>query len=207
MKIARTFLVSALLVILSSCDPILSLHPWYTESDLVLEPVLAGDWYAVDDNGAVDRSNTWIFAQDVRGGYTLSVMDNAHPGIKQTFAIYLFRLNGQLFLDASQGSTYFKDDETDDGGFRITGHMAGTISIDADSVHMSFLDDDWVKDSLKSNPSLVRNERVDGNVYLTAGGTELRQFLLSAIGKEKAFNVNVDLKRKSAAAQATVPKP
>ena len=207
MKTARVLLVCFLLLLLSSCVPILSLHRWYSDADLVLEPGLVGDWYSVDDDGKVDTSSTRTFVQNLPQGYTLSLADEAHPDVRQTYAIYLFRLKGQLFVDACQAATYYKTDITDDGGGAIPGHMGGKIAIDSDNVHAEFVEDDWIKSALKSNTKLIRNERVGDNIYITAPENELQQFLLNAPANDKAYAFTVKLRRTSAFAAPTPAKP
>jgi len=197
MKIARTFVVGALLVLLSSCAPIQSLRPWYTESDLVLEPVLVGDWYAVDDNGVVDTSSSLSIVQDTPKGYTLYVADKKYPDLKGTFVLYLFRLKDQLFVDESSGPLYYKNEELKEV-FKLAVHLAGKVSINSDDVRIDFLDDEWVEDALKARPSLVRHEVVDEATILTGSQADLQNLLLIAVPSEKSFSFTVRLKRTSA---------
>ncbi|HXW17157.1 MAG TPA: hypothetical protein VEJ39_02560 [Candidatus Acidoferrales bacterium] len=207
MKNLKVALICFPLLLLSSCVPILSLHQWYTDTDLVLEPGLAGEWYSVNDDGKVDTSTTLTIVQNLPQGYTLSVNDDAHPDVRQTYAVHLFRLKGHLFVDANQAATYYKTDVTDDGGMMIPGHMAGKIAIESDNIHAEFVEDDWIKNALKSDPGLIRNERVSDNIYLTASEDELQQFLLNSPANEKAFAFKLKLRRTSASATPAPAKP
>jgi hypothetical protein len=203
MKIRRALLLLVPALLMYSCAPVMSLHKWYADEDVVTEPGLVGNWYSVDDKGAVDTSGTLTFAQDIEHGYTLTTIDKTHPGVRENFAVYAFKLGEQLLLDDSYAGIYSNGDELATG--TIPAHMVGRLSIEPNNIRIDFLDDDWVRDTLKANPSAIRNERVDENVYLTAPEAELRRFLLDALKSEKAFAVTIKLVRTSAVPAAPTP--
>ena len=189
------FFVSLLVVLpLTSCVPQLSLHPWYGEKELVLEPGLAGSWLFVDADGKTDDSEVWKFVQNVDKGYTVSFEDAEQPGVRELWELRLFRVNGQLFADVVQLASKFKD--TDLAENFIPAHMVGTVKVDGDKISMRFLDDEWTNKALKANPALIKHEVLDDSAVLTAPFAELREFALAHAGDDKAFAANFNFVRK-----------
>jgi hypothetical protein len=183
------------LIPLASCTPQLALLPWYNDKDLVLEPGFAGTWLSVDDKGKTEEGGLWTFAQDIKQGYTISLHDDSQPDVKASWEVRLFRVNGQLFLDAVQQQTKYQD--TDVLELFIPGHMVGTAKLAGDTLSLRFLDDEWMDKALKANPALVKHVRVDeDDAVLIASTTELREFALAHAADAKAFSVSFDFVRK-----------
>ena len=149
------FVISLLLVLpLTSCVPQLSLNPWYSEKELVLEPGLAGAWLLLDtDNKPEKDQQGWKFVQDLDRGYTVSFEDPEQPGVREIWELRLFRINGQLFVDVVQVTSKFKDDDLAENF--IPGHMVGTVKLEADKISMRFLDDEWTTKAVKTNAALI----------------------------------------------------
>jgi hypothetical protein len=189
------FVVSLLVVLpLASCVPQLSLHPWYSEKELVLEPGLAGTWLFVDTDNKTDDSEVWKFVQNLDKGYTVSFEDAEQPGVRELWELRLFRVNGQLFADVVQLASKFKD--TDLAENFIPAHMVGTVKVDGDKISMRFLDDEWTNKALKANPASIKHEMLDDSAVLTAPFAELREFALAHAGDDKAFAANFNFVRK-----------
>jgi hypothetical protein len=172
----------------------LSLHPWYGEKELVLEPGLAGSWLFVDADGKTDDSEVWKFVQNLDKGYTVSFEDAEQPGVRELWELRLFRVNGQLFADVVQLASKFKD--TDLAENFIPAHMVGTVKLEADKISMRFLDDEWTAKTVKANPALIKHEMLDDSAVLTAPSAELREFALAHAGDDKAFAAKFDFVRK-----------
>ena len=189
------FVVSLMLVLpLASCVPQLSLHPWYGEKDLVLEPGFAGNWLLLDSDNKPEDQQGWKFVQDLDKGYTVSFEDPEQPGVREAWELRLFRVNGQLYADVVQLTSKFKD--TDLAENFIPGHMVGTVKLDADKISMRFLDDEWTTKAVKANAALIKHEMVENSAVLTAATAELREFALAHAGNDKAFAVDFNFVRK-----------
>jgi hypothetical protein len=190
------FFVSLLLVLpLTSCVPQLSLHPWYSEKDLVLEPGLAGTWLLLDtDNKPEKDQQGWEFVQNVDKGYTVSFEDPEQPGVREVWELRLFRVNGQLFVDVVQLTSKYKDADLAENF--IPGHMVGTVKLEADKISMRFLDDEWTTKAVKANTALIKHEMIENSALLTAGPAELREFALTHAADENAFAVDFNYVRK-----------
>jgi hypothetical protein len=190
------FVVMILLLIpLASCTPQLALHAWFNDKDLVLEPGFAGTWLSVDDKGKPEDGGDWTFAQDVEMGYTISLHDDSQPDIKSSWEVRLFRVNGQLYVDAVQQQTRYKGESLME--LFVPGHMVGTAKLAGDSLSLRFLNDEWMDKALKANPALIKHEMVDkDDAVLIASTTELREFALAHAADAKAFSVSFDFVRK-----------
>ena len=189
------FVISLLLVLpLTSCVPQLSLNPWYSEKELVLEPGFAGTWLLLDTDNKPQDQQGWKFVQDIDKGYTVSYEDPEQPGVREVWELRLFRMNGQLFADMVQLTSKFKD--TDLAENFIPGHMVGTVKLDGDKISMRFLDDEWTAKAVKANAALIKHEMVADSAVLTASSAELRDFALAHAGDDKAFAVNFNFVRK-----------
>jgi hypothetical protein len=189
------FVISLLLVLpLTSCVPQLSLNPWYSEKELVLEPGFAGTWLLLDTDNKPQDQQGWKFVQDIDKGYTVSYEDPEQPGVREVWELRLFRMNGQLFADMVQLTSKFKD--TDLAENFIPGHMVGTVKLDADKISMRFLDDEWTTKAVKANAALISHAMAQNSAVLTAGTAELREFALAHAGDDKAFAVDFNFVRK-----------
>ena len=197
MRIRKSLFVAMILLLipLASCTPQMSLLPWYNDKDLVLEPGFAGNWLSVDDKGKTEEGGEWTFAQDIKQGYTISLLDDSQPDVKSSWEVRLFRVNGQLFVDAVQQQTKYKDSEVLE--LFIPGHMVGTAKLAGDSLSLRFLDDEWTDKALKANPALIKHEMVDmDDAVLVASTADLREFALTHYSDSKAFAVKFDFVRK-----------
>jgi hypothetical protein len=189
------FVVSLLLVLpLVSCVPQLSLNPWYSEKDLVLEPGFAGAWLMLDTDNKPQDQQGWKFVQDIDKGYTASYEDPEQPGVREVWELRLFRMNGQLFVDVVQLTSKFKDADLAENF--IPGHMVGTLKLDANKISIRFLDDEWTSKAVKANAALINHAMVGNSAVLTATPAELREFVLAHAGDDKAFSVDFNFVRK-----------
>jgi hypothetical protein len=189
------FVISLLLVLpLTSCVPQLSLHAWYSEKDLVLEPGIAGTWLLLDTDNKPENEQGWQFVQNLDKGYTVSFEDPEQPGVRELWELRLFRVNGQLYADVVQLPSKFKD--TDLAENFIPAHMVGTVKLEADKLSTRFLDDEWTAKAVKSNPALIKHEMLGDSAVLTAASGELREFAASHAGDDKAFSLNFNFARK-----------
>jgi hypothetical protein len=189
------FAISLLVVLpLSSCVPQMSLQPWYSDKDLVLEPGFAGNWLLLDTDNKPEDSQAWQFVQNLDKGYTVSFEDPEQPGVIESWELRLFRVNGQLYADVVQLASKFKD--TDLAENFIPGHMVGTVKLEADKISMRFLDDEWTAKAVKANGGLIKHETVGDSAVLTGSSAELREFALAHSGDDKAFSVDFNFVRK-----------
>ena len=91
---AKKALFYLLAALIGGCVPVISLHPFYTEEDVVFEEKLLGKW--VDDPN--DPDTTWEFnrIEEPKNAYKLVFYDD--EGKKGSFVAHLVRLQNKLFL-------------------------------------------------------------------------------------------------------------
>ncbi len=84
-----------LAILLGGCIPVISLHPLYTEKDIVVDKKLCGTW--IDESG--DMKSTWEFEciDEPKNAYKLIFTDE--NGKKGSFVAHLVKLENRLFLD------------------------------------------------------------------------------------------------------------
>ena len=130
----------------------LSIHPLYTEKDLVFDPSLVGVWEDPNDPDA----DTWIFTKAEGKSYRLVIRENkaSEPPkgkgevflkgdhVSQgVFEVHLLKLGAFLFLD-------FFPEEPENGndfyiGHVIPAHSFARVSIEGHVLVLSFLDTGW----------------------------------------------------------------
>ena len=166
MKKATTIISLGLLFLMMGCIP--SLHPLYTEQDLIYDPALVGEW--VGNDGKV----TWTFAKSGEKAYTLLYVDE--KGKKGEFAVHLLKIGDRRFLDLYptdpdlQQNDFYK-------AYLLRVHTFISVQQQADTLRMSFMNFDWIKKYLQEHPDAIKHEKVDEGVLLTAQPRELQAFL------------------------------
>lgn len=184
-------LSAAALVLLSSCVPVLSMHPFFTEKDLTFDPHLLGTWFDPADKDSQGTITFERVAEDGHDAYSITLADpSKKPVEKDTFEAHLFNLDGHLFLDVVQTKVYAGDDDL--LVLEVPAHMLGRVSFDGDVLNLTFLNDDWVRKNLENGKFSVRHESGDdGTPLLTASTSELQRFALDHVSDNEAFSVDV----------------
>ena len=107
------------------------------------------------------------------------------------------KLHGRLFIDVVQTAVEL-DGKPSERQITFPGHMFGRISIDGDTLRMSFLDDEWVGRAIAAGAVSIDSEDEDHQPrVLTATTAELQKFVVDHADDDQAFSFDVDdLKRK-----------
>ena len=186
MRCGRGFLALALLAVMGGC--IESLHPFYTEKDLVFEPALVGTWGEPGSNS----KESWAFTPSGEKAYRLVVTDS--DGRSGAFEAHLASLNGSLILDLYPedpklaASTFYKHHLQKVHSFvRIV--KVGPV------LTMSVLDVTWLDQFLRKNPKALKHERTEDGILLTASTEELQAFILKHLHTQGAFQDPIDFSR------------
>ena len=163
-----------------------SLHPLYTEKDLVFEKKLVGTWSEGDGN-----KDTWIFQQSSDNAYELI---HTQKGAPAKFDAHLVKLGEYLFLDL------FPDQPDTKNEFYkshlIPAHTFSKITITNDVVHLSMFDNDWLKEMISKKTVTIQHERIEETIILTAPTEELQKLVLQYADSEDAFPKPAELHRK-----------
>ena len=169
-----------LAVVLSACVP--SLHPFYTETDLVFDPALLGEWVEAP-SGA---KSTLTFARGADQQYKLTVVDD---GETSSYTAHLVRLGCKLFLDISD------DPDVHCRTVSWPVHMFFLVSQIEPMLKVRIFKPEWLEEYLKKRPAALRHEIVDRKLVLTASTKELQSFVLHHLSIKEAFGDDLDYVR------------
>jgi hypothetical protein len=161
----KAVLVIALTVLLSGCVP--SLHPLYTESDLLFDPALIGSWAERGDE------DTWRFQKAEKGDKTYKLICT-EKGVPAEFSVHLVLAGKLRFLDIYPEEPQIKNDYYK--VHLIPAHTFLRIRIVGDALHIAMMDGDRIKKGLNTGKLKLAHTRVDDWLVLTASTKELRQF-------------------------------
>lgn len=185
MKYFAATLILIWAVTFTACVP--SLQPLYTAEDVIYDESLIGAWVDTAAN------ETWIFSKAGKGEYKL--VQIADDGSMGEFRARLVRVGTETFVDmlpAGNSSVH--------SGF-IEGHFLPTHTFvhlmkNGDRVHVAVLEPKWLKETLAEKPDLLRHEKIDGDILLTAGPKDMQAFLRSNIKTRGAFTEPLELTRR-----------
>jgi len=198
----KKLLFYLLAILLGGCIPVMSLHPLFTEEDLVFEEKLLGTW--VDDPNS--PKSTWEFKRIVDSSkkewefdlpkkqekaYKLILLDNKQ-GTKGSFFAHVVKLKDQLFLDVYPSQLpSAKMDPNEIWAFNvlflIPGHSFAIIDSIEPQLKIRWTTDDQLEKLLKEEPNAVKHELVEDRIILTASTKKLQSFVLKYADDERVF--------------------
>lgn len=174
-----------LIALINGCIP--SIHPIYTQDDLVDKKELEGKWMDKED-----KSNFWTFTGKGNGAYTLEFIENGKKGL---FEVHLVKLGSTYYLDfyPDQESKNSSDQNSLYATTLFPMHIFGKISFESTGPKIHLFDPDWLKKVINERRIRIKHEKIDGDILLTAGTKELQQFILKYQHETKAYSTVVDL--------------
>jgi hypothetical protein len=182
MRAVKLMAALGLVVLVAGCVP--SLHPLFTEDDLVYDPALVGTW--AEEEG----EDTWTFRKFGDNVYNLIYTEE---GVPARFDAHLVQLGEFLFLDTYPGEPDIKN------GFYlihlVPAHTFSRVSIEENVLRYAMLDLDWLKKMISEKQVDITHEQVDGGILLTASTKELQEFFLRHGDDDKAFPDSKELHR------------
>jgi hypothetical protein len=162
-----------LAIVLGGCV-VPSLHPLFTENELILDPNLLGLWKATDSN------ETCEFKPASSKGYECIYTDNT--GKTGRFYAGLGKLGKNMFLDI-----YPHEPNMAENDF-YKYHLLSTnsfvkIELSKDTLKLCAMSPDSIDSLLKSKPNVVKHEKLAAGddkkrIVLTATTKELQKFML-----------------------------
>ena len=179
--------VIAAVCFIVGCIP--SLHPLYTENDLVFEKSLVGTW--TDEN----PDNTWAFSQSGDKEYKLIYTEDGKPG---EFVAHLLKIKDRMFIDLYPAEPELK---TDNGFYKahlIPAHTFMLVKQIEPTLQMAFLNPDKLKEIIAKDPKAVKHEKLgtdDDRDIFTASPKELQDFIMKNIDTPDFFGQPSNMKR------------
>jgi hypothetical protein len=183
-RVIGLFIIAASLV---GCVP--SLHELYTSDTLVYDPDLVGTW-------ASDNS-TWTFEGDPNNkSYKLLIVeqDEKRGRLENRLEARLVEVGGGDYLDV------FADKEVklNVGNWFSTSllraHIFMKLQIKANSITLAIMNPDVVEKMLEKNPSLIKHEKTEDRVVLTASPKELQEFIKKNAATKDFFGEPQEMK-------------
>jgi hypothetical protein len=179
-------------VCLAGCVP--SLHELYTNDTLAYDPDLIGTW--------VSTNSTWTFDGDPNSrSYKLVIVeqDEKRGRLENKMLVHLVELDGVDYLDV------FADKEVklNVGNWFTTSllraHLFLKLKIKANSITLAIMNPDVVEKMLEKNPNLVKHEKTEDRVVLTASPKELQEFIKKNAATKDFFGEPEEMKLKESA--------
>lgn len=183
------FLMLLLTTFLAGCIP--SIHPIYTEKDVIFAPALLGTWREEDSK------ETWEFSKDTDRSYRLVYTDDRNE--KGTFTVHLVKIDGTMFIDLFPTELDGQMNEFYMLHF-LPVHTFILIQQIEPRLKMSLMDPDWLENHLKQNPKAVQHGILSDrtllpSILLTSSTKELQTFLLKHVKTKGAFTQPVEMMR------------
>lgn len=177
--------------ILSGCIP--SLHPLFTNEDVIFEEKLLGIW--AEEKGSRESWEFQRYGDEDSKRYKMIYTDE--EGKEGSFLATLGRLNSMLFLDLFPGEAEINTNDF----YKV--HLLGVhtfmkIEQIEPTLQMRMMDPDKMKEMLESDPNLIQHEVLeeqDSKTVLTASTKELQRFMIEHAEDEGLFGEATELKR------------
>ena len=199
MKTKLSLLIAAFLFLLSACV-VKSLHPFYTEKDLVFIEGLTGIWLDEDSTSwkitrySAPRS---LMGEDVPdNSYRVEILEKDE--LPYVFHVHLFKLGEMLYFDFFPLSEGVVSDNLAGYHF-IPGHSVARVEIFGDeNLAFNWFSEDWLKELFEKNRIRISHEVIpvgenEEQYILTASTNELQKFLIKYAKETDPFK---DLDRK-----------
>lgn len=163
-----------LAVMLGGCI-IPSLHPLYTEEELVFEEKLIGKWVSEEEGGDI-----WKFEKSSENEYKMTITGEGQ------FIVHLVELGDMLFLDL------FPDDPHLEQGDFYKFHLLPVhtfMKVDQidPNLQLRVMNPEVVSEMLNEDPNLLKHEVVDDGIVLTASTEQLQEFVIEYANEEGVF--------------------
>lgn len=165
-----------LALILSGCV-VPSLHPLFTENDLIFDANLVGRWTSTEPNEMLE------FKQTKTKDYECIYVDKDNKSGK--FIAGLGKIRNTTYLDIYPS----EPDMTENAFFKahlLPTHSFVKIELSKDSLRLCSMSPDSTNSLLKSKPNAAKHEKLEDSTVLTASTKELRKFILKYGNDKKA---------------------
>jgi hypothetical protein len=185
------------ILILEGC--LTTLHPIFTEKDLVFDSRLAGSWKNVKDGStATYRQATANDLQSLstalqRNANKIYILEEKDAQSKTTSAYYAFlvKLGNYYYLDYYPAG--LKENQSADEFFTahyIPMHSIYRVNFNGDlSFDLQQLDGGYLENLIRNKKIRLRHEVTnDGNYVITAPTTELQQYLVKYSDVPEAYS-------------------
>ncbi|MHC4205280.1 MAG: hypothetical protein ACYSTT_11575 [Planctomycetota bacterium] len=194
----KKLLFYMLAVILGGCVPVLSLHPLYTDNDVVVDKKLCGTW--TDDPNSPKTIWEFKIIDDPKNTYKLIFTDE--DGKKGSFVTRLVKLQDKLFMDVYPDALPSDANESSElawphnAFFLIPAHFFLKIDSIEPQLKLRLILESNLEELLKENPGAVEHTYVNDRLVLTETTKKLQAFIVKYADDERVFTDQLTLSRK-----------
>ena len=216
---AKKFFFYLLAVLLGGCFPVVSLHPLFTEKDVVFDEKLLGTWVQEGSMGTIRKflgreepkeptGTIWEFTRaDANENAYRLIYSDKEEGRKGSFIAHLVKLKDKLFLDAFPDDSlpYEPRDPNEKGWaynslFLLPTHTFIKVDAIGPQLILRLTDDEKFKKLLGEDPNaVIKHTLLDDKPILTASTEELQAFVLKYASDPRVFMDAMVLSRKKTA--------
>jgi len=166
MKFASLTLALASVAVLTGCTNLVSLNPFVTAKQAVLDPNLSGTWKSSD-------GDSLFVVQQNSSSYSITYTDGKGTSLKLTGLV--FRAGDAELLDLVSENEAF---------LQVPVHAVVRVWPEGSLLRWTFLDSKWLREQVGKR--LVSQPNGEGQL-LTAPGDTVRSVLLEHAADSKAF--------------------
>jgi hypothetical protein len=184
-----TLLVLFVLMVVVASGCLRSLHPLYTEKDLVYKRELLGSWVEEDTAGF------WTFVRFGEKRYKLThrqrgyqegfIRSETVPGDSATFEVHLAQFGELLFMDLYPEPLERRNDLCKIHWIPV--HTFSRVWIENDALKMSMLNAEWLEKMIDDDRLKIAHTRVEDELILTASTEVLQKLVISFANDSEAF--------------------
>ncbi|WP_215225456.1 hypothetical protein [Echinicola shivajiensis] len=187
MKTLRNISLLFLLIVslVSSCV-LRSLHPLYTENELILDDRLIGN-YVVDGTDAwnISRANN----QSQKNGDKLYRLEHVQNRDTVIFDLFLVKLDKYLYLDFFVDDYKSKNLENEFAAFHLYPvHSFAKVSFKGNEIIINLFDSEYLGKLIEQNRIKISHEVAAEDILLTASPEELQKFVIKYSDDENIFD-------------------
>lgn len=191
----------AIIFCIQSCLP--SLHPLYTEKDLIFVEDLLGTWGQEDEpheaGNKLELSSSdgeiWRFEKAGEKEYTLIQVDD--QGAEGKFEVRILKLGKYHFMDFMPLNASKKEKVNEFWSYHyVPVHTFAKIELTEEHLIIQMFNPEFLQELLENKKIRIKNEKVGEGYLLTAGTEELQKFVMKYAEEEKAYIEATSLKRK-----------
>ena len=185
-------------VIFGGCVPVISLHPLYTEKDVIMDKKLYGTWVS-DSN---DSITTWEFKSIDEPKNTYKLIFTDEEGEKGSFVAHLVKLQNRLFLDIFPSELPWELEDPNkmdwpyNSFFLIPAHTFVKVDSIEPQLKLRLMLESNMEELLKENPGAVEHTSVGDRLVLKGSTKELQAFVLKYADDKRVFTDQIILSRK-----------
>ena len=181
-----------ILLLLSGCI-VRSLHPLYTDENVIFDTRLIGQW--TEENS----KEIWEFSQQGEQQYKCVVYEE--DGEQSILVARLLEIKGKMFLNF-----FPTESDRQEGVFYqlhiLSVHSFAYVKQIEPTLQISFPNSDWLQELLEKNPNAIQHEVLGKDDIILSASTEaLQTFWLAHLDTEGAFAELSNRQRRQAATQ------